>query len=51
MAFAATPRNGHSYSREGYRLGDFNKKTSIGNGHRKKGSLKGSKKYRGQGRK
>ena len=51
MAFAATPRNGASYSRTGYRLGDFNKKTSIGNGHRKSGSMKGKKKYRGQGRK
>ena len=51
MAFAATPRNGASYSRTGYKLGDFNKKTSIGNGHRKSGSLKGKKRYRGQGRK
>ena len=51
MAFTATRRNGSSYSRTGYKLGDFNKKTSIGNGSRKKGSLKGSKKYRGQGRK
>ena len=26
------------------------KKTSIGNGRRKKGSFKGTKKYRGQGK-
>lgn len=38
-----THRNGHI-------MGDFPKKTSIGNGKRKKGSYKGSKKYRGQGR-
>jgi hypothetical protein len=50
MAFAATPRNGASYSRTGHKLGDFNKKTSIGNGHRKSNSLKGKKRYRGQGK-
>lgn len=50
MAFTATVRNGVSYSRTGYQLGDFNKKTSIGNGYRKRGSLKGKKKYKGQGR-
>lgn len=38
-----THRNGHT-------MGDFPKKTSIGNGKRKRGSFKGSKKYRGQGR-
>ena len=32
-------------------MGDFPKKTSIGDGKRKKGSLKGRKKYRGQGKK
>ena len=50
MSFAATPRKGASYARDGHKLGDFNKKTSIGNGNRKKGSLKGKKRYRGQGR-
>jgi hypothetical protein len=50
MSFCATPRKGASYARDGHKLGDFNKKTSIGNGHRKKGSYKGKKRYRGQGR-
>jgi len=52
MAFAATPRNGASYARTGHRLGDLNKKTSIGNGHRKSGSFKKrtQKRYRGQGK-
>jgi hypothetical protein len=36
--------------RDGHVMGDRNKKTSIGNGRRKKGSVKGKKKYRGQGR-
>jgi hypothetical protein len=36
--------------RDGHTMGDRNKKTSIGNGSRKKGSMKGKKKYRGQGR-
>lgn len=31
-------------------MGDFGKKTSIGNGKRKRGSYKGKKKYRGQGK-
>jgi len=31
-------------------MGDRNKRTSIGNGPRKRGSLKQSKKYKGQGR-
>ena len=51
MSYAATPRKGASYARDGHKLGDLNKKTSIGNGKRKKGSLKGSKRYRGQGKK
>ena len=50
MSFAATPRKGASYARDGHKLGDFGKKTSIGNGKRKKGSFKRSKRYRGQGR-
>lgn len=50
MSFCATVKKGASYARDGHKLGDFNKKTSIGNGHRKKGSYKGKKRYRGQGR-
>ena len=50
MSYAATPRKGVSFARDGHQLGNFNKKTSIGDGHRKKGSYKGKKKYRGQGR-
>ena len=38
-----THRNGHT-------MGDFPKKTSIGNGKRKKGSYGTKKKYRGQGK-
>ena len=38
--------------RDGHTFGDRNKRTSIGNGKRKRGSykLQGKKKYRGQGR-
>lgn len=43
-------RTNHTH-RAGHVMGDFPKKTSIGNGKRKKGSLKGRKKYRGQGKK
>ena len=52
MAFSATPRGGASFSRTGHRLGDFNKKTSQGDGHRKAGSFKRKtkKRYRGQGK-
>jgi len=50
MSYNATVKNGKSFARDGHTLGDFNKKTSIGDGRRKKGSLKGKKKYRGQGR-
>ena len=41
-----------TYHRAGHKLGDLNKKTSIGDGKRKKGSFKrkGKKPYRGQGR-
>ena len=49
MAFMSKTHEGHVH-RDGHRMGDFNKKTSIGNGKRKKGSLKGKKAYRGQGR-
>ena len=50
MSYSALRKKGVSYARDGHKLGDFSKKTSIGNGKRKRGSLKGSKKYRGQGR-
>jgi hypothetical protein len=36
--------------RDGHTMGDRNKKTSIGDGKRKARSLKGQKKYKGQGR-
>lgn len=50
MSFSAKVKNGASYARDGHKLGDFPKKTSIGNGKRKRGSYRGSKRYRGQGR-
>jgi hypothetical protein len=37
--------------RNGHTMGDFSKKTSIGDGKRKRGSLKNKKSYRGQGKK
>jgi len=36
--------------RAGHTMGDFPKRTSIGEGKRKRGSLKGKKRYRGQGK-
>ena len=50
MAFANQSAHTH---RAGHTMGDFPKRTSIGNGKRKRGSYgKGrAKKYRGQGRK
>ena len=50
MTYNAVRKNGKSYARDGHTLGDFAKKTSIGNGKRKRGSFKGTKKNRGQGR-
>ena len=52
MAFAAARKQGVSYARDGHKLGDLNKKTSIGNGKRKSGSFKkrSQKRYRGQGK-
>lgn len=50
MSYSAKVKKGSSYARDGHKLGDFNKRTSIGNGKRKKGSLKGTKRYRGQGK-
>ena len=49
MAFLSKNSDGHVH-RDGHRMGDFGKKTSIGNGKRKKGSFKGKKAYRGQGK-
>jgi hypothetical protein len=50
MSYNAIRKNGKSYARDGHTLGDFPKRTSIGNGKRKRGSFNGKKKYRGQGR-
>lgn len=50
MAFTPVPKKGASFARDGHKLGDLNKRTSIGNGKRKRGSFKGSKRYRGQGK-
>lgn len=50
MAFSAVPLKGVSFARDGHKLGDRAKRTSIGNGKRKRGSLKGAKRYRGQGK-
>jgi hypothetical protein len=49
MSYSAKVKNGASYARDGHKLGDFNKRTSIGNGKRKRGSFKNSKRSRGQG--
>jgi hypothetical protein len=49
MAFFSKSSANHLH-REGHTMGDRNKKTSIGDGKRKKGSFKRSKRYRGQGR-
>jgi hypothetical protein len=50
MTYNAVRKNGKSYARDGHTLGDFSKKTSIGDGKRKRGSLAKRKKTRGQGR-
>lgn len=42
-------KNGFQH-RDGHVFGKRPKKTSIGNGKRKRGSLSNTKKYRGQGR-
>lgn len=49
MAFHTSSTDGHTH-RNGHTMGDFPKKTSIGNGKRKKGSYGTKKKYRGQGK-
>lgn len=47
---AKSPTNGTTMHRDGHTFGNRDKRTSIGEGRRKRGSFKGSKKYRGQGR-
>lgn len=49
MAMYSADQNAH---RDGHKFGDRNKRTSQGNGMRKRGSFKiqSKKKYRGQGR-
>ena len=49
MAFMSKNTDSHVH-RDGHVMGDFNKKTSIGDGKRKRGSFKSKKKYRGQGK-
>jgi len=39
-----------SMHRSGHTMGDLPKRTSIGNGKRKRGSYKRTKAYKGQGR-
>lgn len=46
-SFSGTASSRH---RAGHTMGDLPKRTSIGNGKRKRGSFKSSKRYRGQGR-
>lgn len=46
----SSPTGGKSQHRAGHVFGDMHHKTSIGNGHRKRGSYKNTKPYRGQGR-
>lgn len=49
MAFQSIRNDQHTH-RNGHTMGDFPKKTSIGNGKRKKGSYGTKKKYKGQGK-
>ena len=52
MAMTWSTAKVHTH-KDGHIMGDRNKRTSIGNGNRKRGSykLRGKKAYRGQGRK
>ena len=50
MSKSNSPTGGTSLHKNGHVMGDFPKKTSIGNGKRKRGSLRHTKPYRGQGR-
>ena len=51
MAFsAAKTSNGKSLHPSGHTMGDFPKRTSIGDGKRKRSSYKSRKRYRGQGK-
>lgn len=47
---AKSPTNKTTMHRDGHTFGDRNKRTSIGEGRRKRGSFNGSKRYRGQGK-
>ena len=49
MAFMSSNNSAHTH-RDGHRMGDFNKRTSQGEGRRKRGSFGNKKKYRGQGK-
>ena len=51
MAMTWSTAKVHTH-KDGHTMGDRNKRTSIGNGNRKRGSYKirGKKRYRGQGR-
>ena len=49
MAFMSRSSTEHRHP-NGHTMGDFPKRTSIGNGKRKRGSFKGKKRYRGQGK-
>ncbi len=42
--------NANHFHRAGHIMGDLPHKTSQGNGKRKRGSFKGRKRYRGQGK-
>ena len=52
MAFYSASNQAASMHRDGHKFGDRQKRTSIGDGMRKRGSYKknGKKRYRGQGR-
>ena len=50
MAHSAKTKDGRSTHPAGHVMGDFPKRTSIGNGKRKRGSYGTKKRYRGQGR-
>jgi len=52
MAMYSSSNQSNKQHRAGHTFGDLPKRTSIGNGKRKRGSfkLKNKKRYRGQGR-
>ena len=47
---SSSPTKAQHLHRDGHVMGDFNKRTSIGDGKRKRGSYRGKKAYRGQGK-